>query len=130
MSIEEAIIQEKELAKCKREEAYSWTKEGWEKAFKNLTLGQEQEIRLRREEMARMSIELAIGHEQIAGWLQELKERREKESRGINLCKPYLTIQVDKDRMNKVIDEAIDNLYFECKNCGQKMFPQRKEESK
>lgn len=130
MSIEEAILQEKELAKCKREEAYSWTKEGWEKAFVNLTLGQEQEIRLRREEMARMSIEIAIGHEQIANWLQELKERREKESRGINFDKPFVTIKVDEDMIHRAIDEAIDNLYYECKNCGQKMFPQRKEESK
>ena len=67
---------------------------------------------------------------QIAGWLQELKERREKESRGVNIVKPYLTIQVDTDMMHRVIDEAIDNLYYECKNCGQKMIPQRKEESK
>lgn len=67
---------------------------------------------------------------QIAGWLQELKERREKESRGVNICKPYLTIRVDEDMMHRVIDEAIDNLYYECKNCGQKMIPQRKEESK
>ena len=67
---------------------------------------------------------------QIANWLQELKERREKESRGLNICKPYLTIQVDTDMMHRVIDEAIDNLYYECKNCGQKMIPQRKEESK
>lgn len=130
MSIEEAILQEKELAKCQRAEAYSWKKEGWEKAFVNLTLGKEQEIRLRREEMARMSIEIAIGHEQIANWLQELKERREKESRGISIGKPYVTIQVDTHMMHRVIDETIDNMYFECKNCGQKMFPQRKEESK
>lgn len=67
---------------------------------------------------------------QVAGWLQELKERREKESRGLNIHKPYLTIQVDTDMMHRVVDEAIDNLYYECKNCGQKMFPQRKEESK
>lgn len=67
---------------------------------------------------------------QIASWLQELKERREKESRGINLAKPYLTIQVDTEMMHRVVDETINNMYFECKNCGQKMFPHRKEESK
>lgn len=67
---------------------------------------------------------------QIANWLQELKERREKEQRGLNIVKPYLTIQVDTNMMHRVIDEAIDNLYYECKNCGQKMIPQRKEESK
>lgn len=75
-------------------------------------------------------IDSASEKRQIANWLQELKERREKESRGINLAKPYVTIQVDKDMVNRMIDKAIDNLYFECKNCGQKMFPQRKEESK
>lgn len=83
-------------------------------------------------------------YRQIANWLQELKERREKESRreevirdpdepyseGLNTFKPYLTIKVDEDMMHRVIDEVIDNLYYECKNCGQKMFPQRKEESK
>lgn len=67
---------------------------------------------------------------QIASWLQELKERREKEQRGLNIGKPYLTIQVDTDMMHRVVDQTIDNLYYECKNCGQKMFPQRKEESK
>lgn len=67
---------------------------------------------------------------QIAGWLQELKERREKEQRGVNIVKPYLTIQVDTDMMHRVIDQTIDNLYYECKNCGARMFPQRKEESK
>lgn len=67
---------------------------------------------------------------QTASWLQELKERREKESRGLSIGKPYVTIQVDTDMMHRVIDEAIDNLYYECKNCGQKMIPQRKEESK
>ena len=67
---------------------------------------------------------------QLASWLQELKERREKESRGLNICKPYVTIQVDTDMMHRVIDQTIDNLYYECKNCGQRMIPQRKEESK
>lgn len=67
---------------------------------------------------------------QVAGWLQELKERREKEQRGVNICKPYLTIQVDTEMMHRMIDEAIDNTYYECKNCGAKMIPQRKEESK
>lgn len=70
----------------------------------------------------------ACEYKQIANWLQELKERRERESRGINLAKPYVTIQVDKHMVNRMIDKTIDNLYFECKNCGQKMFPQRKEE--
>lgn len=74
--------------------------------------------------------ECASDHRQLASWLQELKERREKESRGLNIVKPYLTIQVDTDMMHRVVDEAIDNLYYECKNCGQKMIPQRKEESK
>lgn len=72
----------------------------------------------------------AVDNQQIANWLQELKERREKESRGINLAKPYITVQIDTEKMQRAIDEAIDNTYYECKNCGQKMFPQRKEESK
>lgn len=76
------------------------------------------------------NVKEALDHQQIANWLQELKERREKESRGLNIVKPYLTIQVDTHMMHRVVDEAIDNTYYECKNCGQKMFPQRKEESK
>lgn len=76
------------------------------------------------------NVKEARDHQQIASWLQELKERREKEQRGIEIRKPYLTVQVDKDMVNRVIDETIDNMVFECKNCGAKMFPQRKEESK
>ena len=81
-------------------------------------------------EVTQIPSQCASDHRQLANWLQELKERRERESRGINLAKPYVTIQVDTHMMHRVIDETIDNMYFECKNCGQKMFPQRKEESK
>lgn len=65
---------------------------------------------------------------QIANWLQELKERREKESRGIEIIKPYLTVQVDMDMVNRTIDKAINNLYYECPYCGAKMTPKRKKE--
>ena len=75
------------------------------------------------------NIKEAVDHQQIAGWLQELKERRERESRGIEIRKPYLTVQVDKDMVNRTIDKAINNLYYECPYCGAKMTPQRKEES-
>lgn len=67
---------------------------------------------------------------QIAGWLQELKERREKEQRGIGIGKPYYIVQVDKDMVKRTIDKAINNLYYKCPYCGAKMNPQRKGESK
>lgn len=72
----------------------------------------------------------ASDHRQLASWLQELKERREKEQRGIGIGKPYCIVQVDKDMVKRTIDKAINNLYYKCPYCGAKMNPQRKEESK
>jgi len=70
----------------------------------------------------------AVDHQQIANWLQELKERREKEQRGIECRKPFMTVNVDEDMVQSAIDRTLDSMYMVCDHCGHKMYPKRKEE--
>lgn len=73
-------------------------------------------------------IDSASEKRQIANWLQELKERREKESRGIECRKPFMTVNVDKDMVQRMIDSTIESLYMVCDHCGYEIHPKRKEE--
>ena len=67
-------------------------------------------------------------YRQIADWLQELKERREKEQRGIECRKPFMTVNVDEDMVQRAVDRTLDSMYMVCDYCGHKMYPKRKEE--
>lgn len=73
LTIEDAIKHCKDRAKAEREEAPTWTKDGWQSAFKGLTPEEEQEMWEERKRLSESCIRCAEDHEQLAAWLEELK---------------------------------------------------------
>ena len=76
MTLDEAIKHCHEKAEEQRAEAPTWIKDGWQKAFKDLTPEKEAEYLKERQIEHDSCLECASEHEQLAEWLKELKAFR------------------------------------------------------
>lgn len=76
MTIGEAIKHCEEKAEELRQEAKTWTNDGWQKAFIGLTPEKEAEFFEERQKEHDTCLECAKEHEQLAEWLKELKDLR------------------------------------------------------
>ena len=76
MSIDEAIKHAEEIAELNEDGSKSWTRDGWQSAFKNLTPEKEAELKANRVILADECEKCAEEHRQLAEWLKELKVLR------------------------------------------------------
>ena len=79
MELDEAIKHAEEIAEESEKDAKSWVCDGWQSGFKKLTPEKEAEFYAERVKLSDNCAKCAEEHRQLAEWLKELKELREKQ---------------------------------------------------
>lgn len=74
MTLDEAITHAEEKAEELRQEAKTWTNDGWQEAFIDLTPEKEAEFFEERQKEYNTCLECAEEHEQLAKWLKDYKQ--------------------------------------------------------